>query len=49
MLKPIYFNMALSSSVFANFVFALIILLSTLLLVVSLKKVPVIRYLFMIN
>jgi surface polysaccharide O-acyltransferase-like enzyme len=48
-LKPIYFSMAFSASVFANFLFALIILLSTLLLVVFLKKIPVIKYLFMIN
>lgn len=48
-LKPYYVAFTLSQNVFVNFLFALFLLIFTLLIVLGLKKVPFIKYLFLLG
>ncbi|MDR0865803.1 MAG: acyltransferase [Candidatus Symbiothrix sp.] len=47
-LKPLYSQTGVSSLLLANIIFALVILLCSLLLVTGLKKIPIVKYLFSI-
>jgi surface polysaccharide O-acyltransferase-like enzyme len=48
-LKPLFVTIAFSGAIYANIFFTLAILITTLLIVLALKKVPIIKYLFMIT
>ena len=48
-LEPIYFNSSFNTTIIANIIFAFTILFLSLLMVLGFKRVPIVKYLFLIQ